>query len=399
MLLVFIIVVFFLLHIQFYVRNILFGTDKVDFFMFSISYIFDRDMSVTSLSFSTACILSFVLCYATTRRMGRSTPIFHSQMFGIGSYPLPLWPLITSGLLQVLATLAVVIQADFDYQAIAERFEEGAFILELRVIFLILLSHLLLNVRPVEVFNSPHLRTVRIVVYLYITALLLMQARSRVFEVAAILAFTHLMWDGDKVRQKYFAFLGLALIAPNIIVLGRLGWPEDIASLISGIFSFEYTVLFNNLLSVAIDEGAKEVTEPYTFMSSLSLVLPSPIRSFLGLDVVKSDYYIELAHAAHIRNGGFSLLAELFTNFGWHAIWVFGGLGGLIGFVNTKALRVGRVSLRACIAPLLYTAFILAFRNDLGVFLKYVIQLILIAWVMHLMTKITMMPKHRTNMT
>jgi hypothetical protein len=126
----------------------------------------------------------------------------------------------------------------------------------------------------------------------------------------------------------------------------------------------------------------------------MGLLLPSPIRSLFDLNVVKSDYYLDLAEAANIRNGGFALLAELFTNFGWSAIWVFGGMGGLIGFLNARALRVGRANLMTCVAPLFYIAFILAFRNDLGVFLKYVIQLIFIAWMMSLMTKIRIFPKH-----
>jgi hypothetical protein len=243
------------------------------------------------------------------------------------------------------------------------------------------LSHLLLNVRLREVMTSPRFKPARVVTYLYILASLLLQARSRVFEVAAVLAFTQLMWQGDRFRFKYLAFVGLALIAPNIIVLGRLGWPDDFSTLVDGIFSFEYSVLFNNLLSAAINTGPN-VNEPFTFTASLSLLLPSPIRSLLGITVVKSGYYEELAQAANIRNGGFSLLAELFTNFGWHALWVMAAMGAVTGYLNARAKRVGRANMLISMAPLFYTAFILAFRNDLGVFLKYIVQLFVIAIIM-----------------
>jgi hypothetical protein len=392
MLLIIILVIFTLLHIQFFVRNILFGLEEANFFTFTIRYLFDKDLALVSLYFAFACGSAFALCYLMGHRLGKIGARRWSLPPLSRDYELPMWPLVASGLVQVVATSFIIFQSGFVYQLIAEQVEQAGFVLELRVVFLLLLSHLLLNVRIGEVMRSPRFKAARTIIYAYIVVLLLMQARSRIFEVAAVIAYTQLMWQGDKPRLKYFVFLGFALIAPNIIVLGRLGWPQDFSSLVDGVFSFEYAILFNNLLSAAIYTGYS-VDQPYTFSSSMGLLLPSPIRSLFDVNVVKSDYYLDLSEAANIRNGGFALLAELFTNFGWSSIWVFGGLGGLIGFLNARALRVGLASLMTCVAPLFYIAFILAFRNDLGVFLKYVIQLIFIAWMMSLMTKITIFPK------
>lgn len=380
MLLAFVLIILVLLHVEFFVKNIFFGTDEVNFFGFRIRYLFDQDIAIASLAFSVACILAFASCYLLTQRLARDSST-RLPPAGPAIYPLPLWPLIAAGMLQVIAAFAIVIQSGFVYQLIAEQLEQSGFVLELRVIFLLLLSHLLLNVRLRELMTSPRFKRARVVTYLYILASLLLQARSRVFEVAAVLAFTQLMWQGDRFRFRYLAFVGLALIAPNIIVLGRLGWPDDFSTLVDGIFSFEYSVLFNNLLSAAIDAGPN-VNEPFTFTASLSLLLPSPIRSLLGITVVKSGYYEDLAQAADIRNGGFSLLAELFTNFGWYALWVMAAMGAVTGYLNVRAKRVGRANMLISMAPLFYTAFILAFRNDLGVFLKYIVQLFVIALIM-----------------
>lgn len=394
MLLVFVLLIIVLLHIQFFVRNILFGTDEATFFIFTIRYLFDQDVARASLYFATGCALAFAMGYLIAHYIGRAGASRWSHPPPGTPYALPLWPLLAAGLLQVVAAFGIVIQSGFAYQLIAEQLEQAGFVLELRVVFLLLLSHLLLNVRIAEILTSPRFKAARVITVLYILAALLMQARSRIFEVAAVLAFTQLMWHGDKLRLKYFAVLGLALIAPNIIVLGRLGWPQDVATLIDGVFSFEYTVLFNNLLSAAIDSGPN-VNAPYTFAPSLGLLLPSPIRSLLGIEVIKSDYYAELAEAANIRNGGFALLAELFTNFGWDAIWVLGGMGSLIGYLNARATRVGRASMLTSAAPLLYTAFILAFRNDLGVLIKYAIQLLVIALLMNFMISLFAALKRR----
>jgi len=394
MLLAFVLLILVLLHIQFFVRHILFGTDEVTYFIFTIRYMFDHNVAVASLQFAVACTGAFALGYLVAHRMGRVGLRGWTPPTAGTGYALPLWPLVTAGLLQVVAAFSIVIQSGFTYQLIAEQLEQASFIFELRVVYLLLLSHLLLNVRLRALLTSRRYRAARAITYLYIVTALLMQARSRVFEVAAVLAFAQLMWEGDQLRLKYFSLLGVALIAPNIIVLGRLGWPQDFATLVDGIFSFEYTVLFNNLLSAAIEAGPN-VHGAYTFTSSLGLLLPSPIRSLFGIEIVKSDYYSDLAEAADIRNGGFALLAELFTNFGWGAIWVLCALGALVGFLNARALRVGHAVMLTSVAPLLYTAFILAFRNDLGVFIKYAIQLLIIAMTMHLMVNLVTVVRQR----
>lgn len=288
----------------------------------------------------------------------------------------------------------VIAKSRLVYQLIAVELETAGFVLELRVIFLLLLSHLLLNVRIRDVIKLRRYRWVRRIVYMYLLAVLLVQARSRIFEVVAIIAFAQLMWNRDKPLFRYLLFMGFSVIVPNIIVLARLGWPGDVAGFVDILFSFEYTILFNNLLSAAIAEG-KIAGGSYTFASSMGLLIPSPIRQFFDITVLKSEYYAELSQAAYIGNGGFSLLAELFSNFGWNSVWVFGCMGSILGFLNSRALRVGRASLKTCIAPLLYVAFILAFRNDLGVFAKQVIQIIIIAFAMDLITKVKITNRNR----
>lgn len=383
MLLIFIVAIIFLLHIQFFLRNIFLGTYEVNFFNFTIRYLFDEDMAKMSLYFACFCAVGFAVAYLVARRIGLPRSHYTFDQRSRFAYGLPTWPVVSFGLLQVIAALSLSLQSGFVYQTMAEQLEKAGFIFELRIVFLLLISNLLLNVPLRVVMNSREFKAVRYVTYLYIFAMLVMQVRSRVFEVVAVIAFAHLIWQKDRVRVKYFFMLGAALIAPNIIVLGRLGWPESFSLLIDGVFSFEYTVLFNNLLSAAIEAGPS--TEgSYTFSKSLGLLLPSPVRSVLDIEVNKSNYYLDLSEVANIRNGGFSLLAELYTNFGWHAIWVFSAVGAVIGYLNSRAMRAGKVGIINSTAPLFYIAFILAFRNDLGVFIKYSIQLFLIATVLHM---------------
>lgn len=388
MLLAFIIFIIALLHIQFFVRNIIFGTEEVSFFTFTIRYLFERDVVIASLYFACGCAIAFAVGYLMSKRPRVSK--FRSVYAGNlnARYTLPLWPLIFTGILQIVPSIGLMFESGLNYQLIAEVQQKSGFIFELRIVFLLLLSHLMLNIKLSELISRKRYRTARKVVYIYIIIAFLLQARSRVFEVGVVLAFSHLMWDGDKLRLKYFLILVGALILPNIIVLGRLGWPEDLKTAFDGIFSFEYTVLFNNILSAAIVNGPNSGGS-FTFTPSMGLLIPSPLRALFGIDIVKSDYYVDLSEVANVGGGGFALLAELYSNFGWFTLLVLFAIGLLIGYMNKRASCVGRVNLVASAAPLLYSAFILAFRNDLGVFIKYGLQLFVVTMIMHYIHKLS----------
>lgn len=391
MLLIFVLIIFVLLHIQFFVRNLLFGFDETNYFQFSIRYLYDQHIAQLSLLFAVSCACVFAVLYLISHRLvSRFQHRLSGLAFGNG-YDLPRWPLVVSGGMQVVAVLFLVVKSGFVYQIMAESVLDSGFVFELRMVFLLLLSHLMLNVKLKDLVGSPQYKSVRITVLMYVLALLLLQARSRVFEVVVVIVFSQLMWSGDKIRLKYFAFIGFALLVPNIMVLGRLGWPEDFSVLLDGLFSFEYTILFNNILSAALVEG-KLVGAPFTFTPSLGLLLPSPIRSLLEIEIQKSDYYSLLSESAGVGNGGFSLLAEFFSNFGWWAIGVFGCVGAVLGYFNARSLRIGHVSLFASTAPLVYASFILAFRNDLGVFLKYFVQLMMVSSCMNVMIRCRIFP-------
>lgn len=380
MLLAVIIFVFFLMHIQFLLRNLLFGVHEGNFFIFTIEYIFDRATALSSLYFSIACALAFAIGYLLLYRFGRvrRSSLLHPEK---GTrYLLPLWPLILSGIFQFFVILNILVSSGFSYHVIAIKLEGSGFLTELRLVFLLLVAHLSLNVPLGEIVKRRRYRIVRCIVLAYIVALFLLQARSRIFEILAIFGFSYLAWNNDKIKLKYFLFLGLGMIVPNLVVLARLGPMLDFETIKNGIFSFEYSILFNNMLSAAISDGPIR-NDSFTFSGSLGLIIPSPIRSAFGISVEKNDFYQYLSNESNVSNGGFSLLAELFANFGWGSVVVMFITGGLIGFLNSRALRVGRVSIYNSAAPLLYVAFLLSFRNDLGVLIKYSVQLFFIALI------------------
>jgi hypothetical protein len=385
MLLFFVLFIFFILHIQFLLRNIFFGLDELTYFQFIIKFGFDREIAIQSLNFTLACALCFAFCYKLFYRKHRRFIVGTSeQVFRVSRIKLLL--INGMGLMMIIYMLALIGLSNFDYGAMTLMRESSGFIFELRVIFLLLISHILLNLPWKEALLLKELRAARWIVLTYLICTLIFQARSAVFELVAVVAFTQLMWAGDKVKFKYVVFVFGAMLVPNLIVLGRLGMPDDFGELIDGLFSFEYSILINKFLSAAIYLGS-EVNGEASFIPSLMLLIPSPLRDLLGVAVIKSSYYADVSAAADARGGGFSLLAEMFSNFGWYAPLVFGAIGLILGIVFSKAEKVGNVGFVGATAPLLYVAFVLAFRNDFGVFLKYVVQLFLIAFIFHLVLK------------
>lgn len=381
MLLLFVVIIFFLLHIQFLLRNLLLGIDEIQFFDFVITYPFDRTVAFESLLFSALCTLAFSLGYLGAKKVTASSILSKTSVPSLPSHSVLLLANLSS-LIPIGYMLGIGFSTGFDYGAMVAIRESGTFILELRMIFVLLLSYILLNSGVKNFFRLSYFKSTRWILYVYVLSSFLFQARSVSFEILAVILFAHIVWQKDRIRPAYIIAIIGSLLIPNIIVMGRLGIPGDPEKFLSSLFSFEYSVLINKFLSAAIESGVQ--VDKYSFAPTLQLILPSPIRDALGWSVQKADYYDEISGLAGITSGGFSLLAEMYSNFGWNSLIVFLGAGAVMGYLNSKAMRIGRISLPVAVAPMLYASFILTFRNDLGVFLKYNIQIFIVACMLQI---------------
>lgn len=380
MLLFFVLIIFFLLHIQFLFRNLVFGISELYYFDFLLVYPYDESVARSTLMFSLICTFAFAIGYQIAKKLtlkkycdrGSSPYVPSKSVLRLTNF---------FSLIPILYMLILGIVTGFDYGSMVSIRETSTFIFELRMIFLVMLSYILLNSGVKLFFNAPNFRTTRSLLYVYIVLSLLFQARSLAFEVLSIIAFSHIVGGKDKIRLLYVIGVLISLVIPNVIVMGRLGTPDSPEKLLSGLFSFEYSILINKFLSAAVEKDS--LLDTYSFIPTLQLIVPSPIRNLFGLVVEKSDYYSEMSDLANISSGGFSLLAEMYSNFGYYSSAVFLVMGAIMGHLNSKAMRLGRVSILTAIAPLLYASFILSFRNDLGVFLKYSVQLFFVGCLLY----------------
>lgn len=385
MLLFFVMFIFFIFHVQFLLKNIFLGVEEARFFDFTISYQFGHDIALQSLVFTLACAGSFAICYRLLYRTRKNMSDNLGDVDLRGCRRELLW-LNAMGLGMVAYIFVLGGLTGFSYGPMTQLREEYGFVFELRMIYLVLLAHLLFNVPWRQFLSRPELKSARAVFGLYFIALLLFQSRSAVFELAVVVIFPLLMWTGDRVKLKYLLLVCGLLLVPNVIVLGRMGIPDDPYELIDGLFSIEYTVLLNKFLGAAIETGYG-AKDGLSFLPQLALIIPSPLRSLFGITAVNTDYLSGLSDAAEVYGGGFSLLAQTYTDFGWFSPLVFGLFGLLIGRVNSRAAQVGRVKLVYATAPLLYAMFLLTLRNDLGVFIKYTVQLFAISFLLSMVLK------------
>jgi oligosaccharide repeat unit polymerase len=392
MLLFFVIFIFFVFHILFLVKNIFFGVDEARFFMWVMKYPFSREVAVQSLWFVLACTVGFWLGYKLANLKGLRNSKEVSSLFESRKWRHQLRILNFMGAIIISYIVVLGGLTGFSYGPMTLLRESNGFIFELRMVYLLLLSHLLLNINWRSFLYRPELRLTRIILMLYLLALVLFQARSPIFELGVCIIIPLLMSAGDKVRIKYILLLCLLLIVPNIIVLGRIGIPEDNYELIDGLFSIEYSMIMVKFIGAAIDSSFVAETN-LSFLPQISLIIPSPLRNMLGIEAINSDYINELSLLAEVSGGGFSMVAQMYTDFGWVSPLIFCLLGFFIGKINFKASNIGRVNLIYATAPLLYSMFILSFRNDFGVFLKYSIQLFIVASILNIALRVRLKVK------
>jgi len=393
MLLIIILIVFYIMHIHFLLRNIFGDVSGGHFFNLYMPYMFSRDVALETLVFSVSCAVAFVIGYIFSncvldKRSAKSGMKLISEKYLNESIRY----LNIFLALQIGLGLYALCVAGLNYSAIHHLKLSMSFAFESRIVALLLVSFVYLNKPPKEWLKEKKIRLTAIMLTLYFIICVLLQSRSAVFECAAVIGFCWLMWQGNKIRIRYLVISLAAVFIPNLIVLPRFGNALDWQTKIAGIFSFEYTVLINNIVSSAIANKHPPLLVDF-FISIPSLLIPSPLRNVLGTGLtpgVAPDYVEFILEDAGAFGGGFSLLAEMYMNLGWWGILMFVFLGFLIGKFIKGASRVARVDLLYAAAPLMYAQFIITLRNNFSTFAKYSIQAILVAMIMKFILKTTL---------
>jgi len=375
--------VFFFLHILFAIDYLLHNDAALtqEFLGFTISMNYPYDTIDKVIIFNVICFLALLFGML----FGNSI----AKKIKLRSVKEPDFKLLSKSITIYLMVFILmgsigILKSGFNYWGLIEYRESINFIFELRIIGLLLIIYFILLKRKFTNFQ-------RFLLVIYFGILIVFQARSLIMEFVFSVFLAKLFLHRDRLKLKYISWLFILPFIPNIFIIMRQ-WPMTLDEVVSSLFSFEYTLLFNLLTAEAIHSYEHAWYMGETFSPSLSLLIPSFIRDLLDIQVVKSYIYTDVSNGAGVFGGGFSLLAELFLNFSWFGWVYFIFIGFILGYGRQIILRQlifenGFISVYQASYFLFYIAALLSLRNDMGVFIKYSIQLIIVAAILNLIYK------------
>ena len=366
----------FMLHVNFLLKNIFLGRESAQFFNQTMTYNFDVATSILALQFVMLCMLGFYLGYKIIYRGNNFT--YHNNSIYITRTTTSVTA--ASSVFIILYVLYAGYVSGFNYGLMHQFRSQNGFIFELRAIYLVLLSFHLLNI-PIRILvKEKRYRWLRVTFVLYCIALISFKARSPMFEVFVVFLYSYAMWKKDKFKFKYVLVFSALLIFPNLLVMLRMSAAEDWQTFIASLFYFEYGTLLNNFLGAVI---FYEVENEYaSFASQIQLIVPSILRDLFEFTQPNYDYINRVSNLAEVSGGGFSLIAQVYSDFKFNSFFIFFLIGLVIGWLNKKASNIGRVHLFYAISPLIYSMLILSLRNDFGVFFKYSIQIMILGLIL-----------------
>jgi len=288
-----------------------------------------------------------------------------------------------------------IISNQFNYSVIAaarlDKDTIAAIAYELRYFTLIYISYNLLNYRFKDLIKENKKTYTITLSTIYIITCFLLGTRSIIFELGFVYIYSFLLWDKNKIKFKYIIYLIAASIIPNILLLFRVDlFLLNFGEIVSSIFNYEYPLVLANILSANISgDGLSVITEGFTFLSKLYILIPSFLRNIFDIQGGDSLYYFLVKEISGARGGGFSFIGELYTNFAefsYLILFLFGLLISRMIAINYENL--GSSSIIAATYPLIISNFILSLRNDIFPFIKITIYLLLIAVLMKFISQI-----------
>ena len=385
--------VFFIFHILFFLNYFLFGITYNEFFGIQNSYAFDSEIAFKTFTYATISLISIAIGLYSNKflKFKAYKNTLGGDIYNTTSFKL--FALFCTSIAIFNAFSIVIDQIGYGLTAAlrSNKTTLDAILYEIRYITLIYISYNLLNYRIKDLLKSKTKTYTIIISIIYLISCLILKTRSIIFELGFVYIYAFLLWDKNKIKFKYIIYLIAASIIPNIMLLFRVDlFQLNFGEIISSIFKYEYPLTLANLISANISgDGLSVITEGYTFLSKLYILIPSFLRNIFDIQGGDSLYYFLVQEISGARGGGFSFIGELYTNFAefsYLILFLFGLLIARMIAINYKNL--GSSSIIAATYPLIISNFILVLRNDIFPFIKITIYLLLVAVLMKFISQI-----------
>lgn len=374
-----------IVHFSFFLQLYISGDTQISFFGFISEFNYTKQVADECLIYIFLCTIALIIGYTFSLTNKRFIPLTISQ-----SQPNNIQNIRSffriSCIIQIAIVLIVIIKGGGNYQKMASVRESMNFLFELRIFPLLAFVYLLqfISKKTVKEYRS------EIILFSTLMAFfVIVQARSLLVESGCVLGYYFCKKNKDKIKIKYIVILYILSIVPNLIVLGRLTSEQsDLTNIETwkNIFTYEYTILFNNIVAEVIS-STKDIDYGVTIIPSLGLLFPSFIREFLGISIHK-DLLNTIAINAGVLGGGFSMFAELYLNFGWLSLIIFYFMGLYLAKLDSKWFTAKTIPLKYAMIPIIFSYILLGLRNDLGVLIKQIIQIHIAFFIIQYIVKV-----------
>lgn len=340
---------------------------------------YSMEIANECLLYISLCTIALIIGYKYKRKPKLSTLIY--SLYNKDNYKIRNARFLfrLTCFFQICIALYIIVQGHANYHLMTKIREGLNFLFELRIFPLILATYL---IQFITKRNYKHFKLEINLFIILVVLFILIQARSLLLELGCIIGYYFLKAKKNRIKFSYIIFLYVLSIIPNLVVLGRL--PSNMVDLSDwetwkNIFTYEYTIIFNSILGETIGY-TKQFLYGETIFENLSLLIPSFIRNFLDIHKDVSSIN-EIAKNAEVFGGGFSLFAEMFLNFGWVSVIGFYFLGYFLAYQDNIWFNKNRISVFACTIPIVYSYFVLGLRNDMGVLVKQLVQIYVVAYI------------------
>jgi hypothetical protein len=348
---------------------LVFGIDSQQFAGGTIKFIFDTEHVYSILRLSAVSIFAMFLAFVTPIKFVFPDHRINRKGVQAGFYIFAI-PLL-------LFVFYKVTTSGFNYGIMATEREKYNFLIELRVIpYLLFIQHA----------SQRHISTslfFKIIAIVALFSLIFFQARSILFEIFLIIACLHFRQTGDNFRLKYYLVPFLLIPISNISVAIRSGYTFD--RYVEEAFKFEYLIIFNNIVAASFEYSMQDKLS--WVMERASLMLPSPLRSILGMGNPSNNMFLDVSSSANLTAGGFSYLANAYIIFGYYSFVFLYVIYLILEIFRRNFIRYKVDNYLAYAFPIILSYFILAIRNDMGVLVKQLLQIIMLALIMNLVSR------------
>jgi hypothetical protein len=358
-----------LVHVLFCILYLFFGVDSQKFADGTIEFNFGRDAVYGILSLALITIFAMFAAFITPLKFVFSDRHLKAKRVQGGFY------LITIPFLIFL--FYKIISSGFNYGIMATQREQFSFMIELRVIPYLLFIQYVSKRRESIPLLFKVLATGIVIGFVFF------QARSLLVEVVIIMLCLKLRKTNDKFSIKYYIFGFLLVPISNIAVAVRSNYSFE--KYLEEMFKFEYLIIFNNIVAATLNYNYDDKLN--WVLERIFILIPSPIRRIMGVENPSNDMFLEVSAAADLTAGGFSYIANSYLIFGNYAFIVLYILYLVLEILRRNYYYFKIDNYLAYAYPIMLSYVLLAIRNDLGVLYKQVIQLILLAMIMNMISR------------